>query len=145
MLRRSVLLTTAAALFAAVPRRAASAQPAGGTVRNKLVMQVTDAEPARWILALSNARNVQSDLGRGNVDIEIVVYGPGIEMLKLESVVGPNVAEALAAGVHITACENTMIGQHITRDDMLPAIGYVKAGVVRLMRRQQEGYAYVRP
>jgi len=108
-------------------------------------MQVTDAEPARWILALSNARNVQSDLGRGNVDIEIVVYGPGIEMLKLESVVGPNVAEALAAGVHITACENTMIGQHITRDDMLPAIGYVKAGVVRLMHRQQEGYAYVRP
>jgi len=145
MLRRSVLMTIAAALFVGLPKRAAPTQQAGGTVRDKLVMQVTDADPARWILTLSNARNVQSDLGRGNVDIEIVVYGPGIDMLRMESVVGPNVTEALAAGVNITACENTMIGQHLSRDDMLPAIGYVKAGVVRLMRRQQEGYAYVRP
>jgi intracellular sulfur oxidation DsrE/DsrF family protein len=145
MLRRNVLVTIAAALAAAVPERAEPAQQPAGAVRDKLVMQVTDADPARWILALSNARNVQSDLGRGNIDIEIVVYGPGIDMLRMESVVGPNVAEALAAGVNVTACENTMIGQHLSRDDMLPAIGYVKAGVVRLMRRQQEGYAYVRP
>ncbi len=145
MLRRSVLMTLAAALAAAVPKRAASAQPAGRPVRDRLVMQVSDADSSRWLLALSNARNVQSDLGRDNVHIEIVVYGPGIDMLRMESVVGPNVAEALAAGVRVTACENTMLGQHISRDDMLPAIDYVKAGVVRLMRRQQEGYAYVRP
>jgi intracellular sulfur oxidation DsrE/DsrF family protein len=145
MLRRNVLMTIAAALAAAVPPRAAAAQPKNGSVRDRLVMQVTDADVARWVLALSNARNVQSELGRANVDIEIVVYGPGIDMLRMESVVGPNVAEALAAGVNVTACENTMIGQHLSRDDMLPAIGYVKAGVVRLMRRQQEGYAYVRP
>jgi intracellular sulfur oxidation DsrE/DsrF family protein len=145
MLRRDVLVTIGATLAAAAPTRATAAQSAGSGVRDKLVMQVSDGDAARWILALSNARNVQSDLGRANVDIEIVVYGPGIDMLKMESVVGPNVAEALAAGVNITACENTMIGQHLSRDDMLPAIGYVKAGVVRLMRRQQEGYAYVRP
>jgi uncharacterized protein len=123
----------------------ALAQKAGAPARDRIVMQVTDADPARWVLALSNARNVQAELGKGKVDIEIVVYGPGIDMLRLESVVGPNVAEALAAGVRITACENTMIGHHIARDDMLPGIGYVKTGVVRLMRLQQEGYAYVRP
>jgi intracellular sulfur oxidation DsrE/DsrF family protein len=145
MQRRSVLATIAAASIAAVPARAATAPRAAGAPRDRLVMQVSDKDPARWTLALSNARNVQTDLGHDNVDIEIVVYGPGIDMLKLESVAGPGVADAIAAGVRITACENTMIGQHLARDDMLPAIDYVKAGVVRLMRRQQEGYAYVRP
>jgi intracellular sulfur oxidation DsrE/DsrF family protein len=28
---------------------------------------------------------------------------------------------------------------------MLPKIGYVDAGVVQLMKRQQEGWAYIRP
>jgi intracellular sulfur oxidation DsrE/DsrF family protein len=38
-----------------------------------------------------------------------------------------------------------MKNQKITREDMLPRIGYVAAGVVQLMARQKEGYAYIRP
>ena len=51
----------------------------------------------------------------------------------------------MAAGVSVVACEITMKAQKITRDDMLPKISYVPAGVVQLMQRQKEGYAYVRP
>jgi intracellular sulfur oxidation DsrE/DsrF family protein len=29
--------------------------------------------------------------------------------------------------------------------DMLPNIGYVSAGVVELMKKQKQGYAYIRP
>jgi intracellular sulfur oxidation DsrE/DsrF family protein len=47
--------------------------------------------------------------------------------------------------VSVIACENTMKNQKLARDDMLPKIGYVEAGVVQLMKRQQEGYAYIRP
>jgi intracellular sulfur oxidation DsrE/DsrF family protein len=90
-------------------------------------------------------RNVQQDLGKDNVTIEVVAYGPGIGMLKLESVVGPRVADALASGVAVVACENTMKNQKLSRDDMLSKIGYVDAGVVELMKRQKEGYAYIRP
>ena len=38
-----------------------------------------------------------------------------------------------------------MKAQKLAYDDMLPAIGYVPAGVVELMQKQQEGYAYIRP
>ena len=51
----------------------------------------------------------------------------------------------MAAGVSVVACENTMKNQNITREDMLPRIGYVEAGVVQLMKRQQQGWAYIRP
>ena len=43
------------------------------------------------------------------------------------------------------ACENTMHNQKLGRDDMLADIGYVKAGVVELMLKQQEGWSYIRP
>lgn len=112
---------------------------------HKLVMQVSDADPAKWNLALNNARNVQADLGRDQVAIEIVAYGPGLGMLRMDSVVGNRVAEALASGITVVACENTMTNQKITRADMLPSIGYAASGVVQLMKRQREGYAYVRP
>ena len=66
-------------------------------------------------------------------------------MLGLESEVGNRVSDALARGVKIVACENTMHGLKLTRADMLDGIGYVPAGVIELMKRQYEGYAYIRP
>jgi hypothetical protein len=113
--------------------------------RSRVVIQVSDAEPAKWNLALNNARNIQTDIGVANVDIEIVAYGPGIGMLKSDSAVGNRIEEAGKAGVKIVACENTMHGQKLTHADMLDGIGYVPAGVVELMQRQQQGWAYIRP
>ncbi|OGB00521.1 MAG: hypothetical protein A3E25_08220 [Burkholderiales bacterium RIFCSPHIGHO2_12_FULL_69_20] len=112
---------------------------------HKVVFQVSDAEPAKWNLALNNARNVQADLGADQTTIEIVVYGPGIGMLKMDSPAGSRVAEAMGKGVEIVACENTMRAMKLGREDMLPQIGYVPAGVVEIMARQKQGYAYVRP
>jgi len=124
----------------------AAGEAAGpGSGRGKVVFQVSDNDGAKWNLALNNAKNVQQDLGAGNVDIEIVAYGPGIGMLKLESPVGNRVGEAIDSGVKVVACENTMHNQKLTRQDMLARIGYVKAGVVELMQKQREGYAYIRP
>lgn len=114
-------------------------------VQNRVVMQVSDNDPAKWNLALNNARNLQADLGAKNVEIEIVAYGPGISMLKSDSVVGNRIGEALSSGVRVEACENTMRGQKLAKADMLTGIGYVPAGVVEIMQRQQQGWAYLRP
>jgi intracellular sulfur oxidation DsrE/DsrF family protein len=113
-------------------------QPAAA--RSKVVLQMSDGDAAKWNLALNNAKNLQSDLGAANVDIEIVTYGPGIGMLKADSVVGNRVDEALKSGVKVLACENTMRGQKLTRPDMLGGIGYVSAGVVEIIEKQQQGW-----
>ena len=113
--------------------------------RHKIVIQVSDNDSAKWNLALNNAKNLQDDVGAANVDIEIVAYGPGIGMLKLESPSASRVADAMKANVKVIACENTMRGQKLTRDDMLPALTYVPAGVTQIMTRQTQGWAYLRP
>jgi intracellular sulfur oxidation DsrE/DsrF family protein len=122
-----------------------AAQTQQGTTRSRVVIQVSDGETTKWNLALNNAHNLQAELGAANIDIEIVAYGPGIGMLKLDSPVANAVGEAGAAGMKIFACENTMRAQHLARSDMLDGIGYVSAGVVEIMKRQQQGWSYIRP
>ncbi len=113
--------------------------------KHKVVFQVSDNDPAKWNLALNNARNVQADLGKDNVEIEIVAYGPGLAMLKMESPVSPRLAQALDLNIGLLACVNTMENTKTPKSDMYGGIGYVQAGVTHLMKRQKEGWAYIRP
>ena len=143
--RRFLGLFGTGMVAAALAPSIASAQTKGGAGKNKVVLQMSDSDPARWNLALNNLRNVQVELGDDEVELELVAYGPGIGMLKADSPVAKGVAEALKSGAKVVACENTMKGQKLGYADMLPNIGYAPSGVVELMRKQQQGYAYIRP
>lgn len=131
----AVLVAACAAPFCAVAQSA----PA------RVVVQVSEADPARWNLVLNNVKNLQDDLGANNVTIEIVAYGPGIGMLKFDAPTNSRITDAAKAGVLIQACENTMRNQKLVRADMHPSITYVPAGVTQIIKRQQEGWAYLRP
>jgi intracellular sulfur oxidation DsrE/DsrF family protein len=112
---------------------------------HKVVFHVSDEEAKKWHLTVNNATNVLSFLGKDNVAMEIVVYGPAIGMLKFESEAGPGLQNLMAMGAKVIACERTMHGDHLVPDDMLPEIGYTHTGVAYLMEKQKQGYAYIRP
>ena len=143
-MHRRLLLSASVAVGAlcAAPL-AALAQDAAKKTR--VVVQVSEADPARWNLALNNVKNLQDDLGAGNVEIEVVAYGPGIGMLKLDAVSNSRVSDAIKAGVQVAACENTMRNQKLARADMHPNVSYVPAGVTEIVQRQRDGWAYLRP
>jgi hypothetical protein len=134
----AVLLAAASAAFS--PSSLAQASE-----RHKVVFQVSDNDAAKWNLALNNARNVQAELGKDKVDVEIVAYGPGLAMLKADSKVAARLAQALDSNIGFMACENTMRNTKVQKADMYGGISYVDAGVVHLMKRQREGCAYIRP
>ena len=140
--RRAAFLGILASIALVVVQAPAASAASPG---NRVVMQVSDNDPGKWNLALNNAQNLQQALGASNVKIEIVAYGPGISMLQAESIVGNRIDDAVHAGVTVSACENTMRGHKLTKADMLDGINYVPAGVVEIMKRQQEGWAYIRP
>ncbi|MDO8699585.1 MAG: DsrE family protein [Rhodoferax sp.] len=143
MNRKAFIQATVLALSATLAL-GTMAQTAAPT-QAKVVFQVSDGDAAKWNLALNNAKNVQDELGADKVDIEIVAYGPGIGMLKADATTGNRVTEATKAGMKMVACENTMKNQKLGKEDMHAGIGYVPAGVVQLMQRQKEGWAYIRP
>lgn len=144
-MRRRPFIAAAATAAAAMSLVSVGAAAQDTAKKIRVVVQVSDADPARWNLALNNVRNLQHDLGADNVTIEVVAYGPGIGMLKLDAVSNSRVSDALKAGVQVSACENTMRGQKLAPADMHPEISYVPAGVVEIVKRQQEGWAYLRP
>ena len=140
MNRRTIL--TLLGLGAATPALAQQKKPAA---KQRVVFQVSDNDPARWKLALNNAHNVLADLGKENAQVEIVAYGPGLNMLKAESAVAGGLAGALDTNIGLIACENTMRNNKVSREEMYSGISYVQAGVTHLMKRQAEGWAYIRP
>jgi intracellular sulfur oxidation DsrE/DsrF family protein len=113
--------------------------------KEKVVIQVSQDDAAAWNLALNNAKNIQKDVGADKVDIEVVAFGPGLEMLKLESEVANRIGEMVDSGVKVVACQNTMRNRKVEPADINPKAGFVPSGVVEIMRRQQQGYAYLRP
>ena len=140
--RRSFTALAGLALLAPLAGRA---QGKAAAERYKVVLQVSDADPAKWNLALNNANNIQHDLGKENVQIEIVAYGPGLPMLKADSKVHDRLAQALDSSIGLMACENTRRNTKVSKDQMYAGIAYVDAGVVHIMKRQREGWAYIRP
>ena len=135
--RRSLLLAAALLPFAS---------HAQGDKKHRLVIQVTDNDPARWGMVLNNTKNAQDDVGGADkIDIEIVAYGPGINMFKKDSPVGDRIAQLAKSGVTFAGCENTMKGYKLSKDEMLTTISYVPAGVTELMKKQEQGWTYLRP
>ena len=119
---------------------------ASAHAEDKAVFQVTENDEAKWNLVLGNVRNLQRGTeATGGVDVEIVAFGPGIQLLKAGSPLAARISEAVGTKVKVVACRNTMAANQLTDADMLKDIGYVPAGVVEVMRKQQQGYAYIRP
>lgn len=139
------LVAAVAAVGIALGPTACTDQGAQKSTRYRVVLQVSDNDPGKWNLALNNAHNIQENLGKDNVDVEIVAYGPGLPMLKGDSKVAGRLAQALDNSVGLLACENTMRNTHLTKADMYSGIGYVPGGVVHIMEREGEGWAYIRP
>ena len=134
-------LVACLAIILALP--AIAADPATKPMR--VVMQISENQPPVWNLALNNIRNVQKELGAKNIEVEVVAYGPGLAMLRDDATVANRVQEAMATGVRFVACRNTMENQKITEAQLISGIGYAQAGVIQIIKRQSEGYAYLRP
>jgi intracellular sulfur oxidation DsrE/DsrF family protein len=119
---------------------AAQAVPAA---KERVIIQVSTPEQRIWNQALNYVENLQELYGTDNVEIEIVALGWGIGMLKFDSPLATRVANSMKRGAKLQACEVTMGRQKLTKQDMLPDIGYVQAGLGQIIRRQKEGWSYI--
>ena len=95
--------------------------------------------------ALNVVNNLQSAYGRNDVQVEIVAFGDGIGMLKMDSDVGSRIQQALASGAQVSACMNTMRGRKLEKADMASGISYVDSGAVEIVQKQRQGWAIIRP
>jgi intracellular sulfur oxidation DsrE/DsrF family protein len=146
--RRTLLaLATAMCAAAALPAFAEEQKV------HKLAVQVNSQDPATMNLALNNIKNVLEHYkGIGDqVRVEVVTYGPGVNMLREDySPVRERVAALKKANpdLFFKVCKNTLDGmkksegQEIT---LVPEAELVPSGAVHLMTLQEQGWSYIRP
>jgi intracellular sulfur oxidation DsrE/DsrF family protein len=108
----------------------------------RVVFHLNEAE--KLPLLVNNTTNLKKDLGNG-VLIEVVVNGPAITRLASSSNTGEQLQKMLDAGIEIGGCSNAIRASQIDPSKLYPGIRIVEeGGVTRLLRRQQQGYFYIK-
>lgn len=140
----ALLVATTPPAMAAEPKVGAG-KTAAATTKNRIVIQINEDDSKKWHAVLANIRNIQAELGKGNVAVALVAIGPGLGMITADALTANGVQDAIAAGVEFVACGNSMKAQQVAKADLIEGVTIATAGYVELMKRQQQGWAYLRP
>ncbi len=109
------------------------------------MVHVDEADAPRHRMALGNVLNLLADLGDEVKAVEVVANGPGLDMLMSGSEAAPMVQSCREKGVALSACANTLRTRGMDSSQLLEGVQVVSSGVGQVVRRQAEGWQYVRP
>jgi uncharacterized protein len=130
-----------------VASAADSVENGGAQKPHRVVMHLNSGDEKVQRGVLNNIRHLYQEVGRERLQLELVVHGAGLSLLmKNTTTLGPELAQLKADyGVNYTACSNTMKAMKVTRDDLVGEVGDTMPAMVRLMERQEQGWAYIKP
>ena len=148
---KSLVKFLAFAALAFLPLTAMTAdsdKPAANKI-HKVVFEVTAEGAEKWLGALRNVENAQKSLGAGAVKLEVVTHSKGLGMLLAKNAAeNAELKEKLTklhgAGVIFAACENTMRRDKVEKKDLIEQAITVDSGVGEVIRKQGEGYSYIK-
>jgi len=117
-------------------------------VEHRLGLQISDSDPGKQTQVLNNAFNVLTAYGPDKVAIEVVTFGPGVDLLHDGNVNAERISSLVAQGVRFDVCMNTV--ETIERNTgkayaLNPHAIRVPSGVVHLITLAEHGYTIIRP
>jgi intracellular sulfur oxidation DsrE/DsrF family protein len=130
----------------------ASAQPGAlpdkPFAEHRLVLQLSDSDPKKQGLVISVAYNLLKFYGLDRIAIEVVTFGPGIDLLRADNANRQLIDSLVAQGVRFDLCMNTVdtIERETGRRPQFNANAIpVEAGVAQILALTENGYTLVRP
>lgn len=134
------------AAVAAVPMPPVVQKP---SATHHVVLQISDANPATQNLILNVASNLVSYYGADKIDLEVVAFGPGLQLLMADNANASRIVGlAKEQGVKFDACENTL--NAMTRalghkPALNPDAQIVPSGAARLVDLAEHHFVVLRP
>jgi uncharacterized protein len=114
--------------------------------KNKVIFHLDEPSKGRAEQVLSNIANLLNDMGEDTVEVELLANGGGVyALVKRSDGISSPVESLSARGVRFVACPNSMDHLNIPKADLLDLVQVVPAGVSELVRKQNGGWAYIRP
>jgi intracellular sulfur oxidation DsrE/DsrF family protein len=143
---RSIFLVTSSLLLVSAAPPALSAGQDGPEY--KYVLHISDMDPSKQELILNNARNVLDAYPPGEVEVEVVAYGPGLRLMFADNANSKRLDSLAMSGVKFSACGNTLKGMTKLMGEapkLNPSAGVVPGGIIRIGELVHQGYIYVKP
>jgi hypothetical protein len=115
---------------------------------HKILLQLSDNDPRKQALVISVANNLLKFYDPDKVAVEVVAFGPGIDLLRSDNASRKQVESLIAQGVRFDVCLNTVdtIERETgKRPDILPGATPVQVGVGQILFLAENGYTLVRP
>ena len=141
-----------AALAAAMGWSAARAEqaplPDKPFAEHRIVLQLSDNDPKKQGLVISVAYNLLKFYDPDKVAIEVVTFGPGIDLLRPENTNRKLVESLVAQGVRFDVCLNTadtIERETGKRPEFISVATPVQVGVGQILSLTENGYTLVRP
>ncbi|MFX1566638.1 MAG: DsrE family protein [Promethearchaeota archaeon] len=114
--------------------------------RYHVLFHLDEGSNFRLKLTLTNIRSLLNDLDDEELQIECVVNGAGVKLFQRSAEAEQEAIETLAdRGIQFVLCENSLTLFELSKDDMMSAVGFVSSGVGELVKKQAEGWAYLKP
>ena len=115
----------------------------------RIILQLSDVAEQKQHAVLDVASNLIKHYGGPDmVDVEIIAFGPGIELLYADNPRAERIGSLVVSGVRFVACMNTVDTIERTsgkRPALIPEAIPVQTGVAHIVRRVSEGFVLVRP
>jgi intracellular sulfur oxidation DsrE/DsrF family protein len=109
----------------------------------KIVFQLTTDDTTAHKALMKQLGNITSV--KPDTRIEVVCHGPGLDMLRKDrSIVADKVKGFAAKGITFSACEFSLKERNVPKESILPAAGFVEAGIIHIVTRQAEGWYYIK-
>jgi len=112
----------------------------------QVIFHLDDFDEKLITLALNNIVNLMDDMRYEELEVELLVNGPAIQAFRKDNqLVAERVRQLAARGVNVMLCRNAIHLYEIPEEELVEERQIVPAGVSELVRRQAEGWAYIRP
>ena len=115
----------------------------------RVVLQLSDGGKESQSRVLSVANNLIKHYGGPDfIDIEIVAFGPGLELLYADGANLERITSLAANGVRFVGCMNTLDTIERTtgnRPELTPLAIPVQTGVAHVVERVSQGFILVKP
>ncbi|MEH2490552.1 intracellular sulfur oxidation DsrE/DsrF family protein [Bradyrhizobium sp. AZCC 2230] len=115
---------------------------------HKIVLQLSDSDARKQALVLSVANNLLKAYDPDKIAVEVVAFGPGIDLLLSGSERRKQVESLIAQGVRFDIClytVDTIERETGKRPEFIPAATPVQVGVGQILFLAENGYVVVRP
>src|SRR6201999_4198213 len=143
-----VIAASMLAMMPSIARAEPAPLPDKPFAEHRIVLQLSDNDPKKQALVISVAYNLLKLYDPDKVAIEVVAFGPGIDLLLPDNPNRKLVESLVAQGVKFDICLNTV--DTIERDtgkrpQYIPAATPVQVGVGQILALTENGYTLVRP